>query len=67
MPEGARGWGNDMVIYLPMTKAAVRGLDLIEQFMKLGYSVFFTNIFILNYCFLLIDKRVVEIYTLLLT
>ena len=54
MPEGARGWGNDMVIYLPMTKAAVRGLDLIEQFMKLGYSVFFTNIFILNYCFLLI-------------
>ena len=28
MPDGAKGWGNDMVIYLPMTKAAVRGLVL---------------------------------------
>lgn len=26
MPEGARGWGDDMIIYLPMTKSAVKGL-----------------------------------------
>ena len=34
MPEGARGWGPEMIAYLPMTKGAVAGMDTIETFMK---------------------------------
>ena len=34
MPEGARGWGAEMIAYLPMTKGAVKGMDTIETFME---------------------------------
>lgn len=33
MPETAKGWGDEMIAYLPMTKSAVKGLDTIEDFM----------------------------------
>ena len=32
MPENAKGWGDQMIAYLPMTKSAVRGLDTIQDF-----------------------------------
>ena len=31
MPENAKGWGDQMIAYLPMTKSAVRGLDTIQD------------------------------------
>ena len=34
MPEAARGWGAEMIAYLPMTKGAVKGMDTIESFME---------------------------------
>ena len=27
MPEAAKGWGEEMIAYLPMTKSAVKGLE----------------------------------------
>ena len=33
MPETAKGWGDEMIAYLPMTKSAVKGLDTIQDFM----------------------------------
>ena len=38
MPEAARGWGEEMIEYLPMTKSAVKGLDTIEHFMEHEYQ-----------------------------
>ena len=36
----AKGWGEEMIAYLPMTKSAVKGLDTIEDFMeKLGHPI----------------------------
>ena len=32
MPENAKGWGDQMIAYLPMTKSAVRGLDTMQDF-----------------------------------
>ena len=34
MPEMAKGWGEEIIAYFPMTKAATKGLDLLEQFLK---------------------------------
>ena len=38
MPEAARGWGEEMIEYLPMTKSSVKELDTIEHFMEHEYQ-----------------------------
>ena len=34
MPETARGWQSDMIIYLAMTKSVVKAMDVVQEFLK---------------------------------
>ena len=53
MPEAAKGWGTDIIAYLPMTKAAVRGLgsglEINIYFLQIFTPIFLHEIFYTNF------------------
>ena len=44
--EHKKGWGPEMIAYLPMTKAAIRGLDTIESFIAEEYKIDINGFFV---------------------
>ena len=44
--EHKKGWGPEMIAYLPMTKAAIRGLDTIESFIAEEYEIDINGFFV---------------------